>query len=605
MAYISSRFRRAYGAMQTYSKRLWVERWGAGDRIMDNADVAAILYEIADLLDLQGIAFKPIAYRKAASSIEQLEEPISKVVEEGRLKEVKGVGESIAKKVEEIVRTGKLAYLEKLRKEVPPELTELVKVPDVGPKTAMVLYKEFGIKNLEQLKKALTEHRLHGTKGFGEKTEERILQGIRTLEATGGRMLLGEAFPAAASVVDYLRSEGLDLVSIAGSLRRGKETIGDIDILVGSDRPDQAMKAFIADPEVEEVILKGPSKSSVRLKTGLQVDMRVVEVKSWGAALQYFTGSKEHNVALRSIGIKMGYKLNEYGVFDRKSGKMVAGATEEEVYKLFGMKLMPPEMRENTGELEAAKDGKLPELVELGDIKGDLHVHTNWSDGSSTLKEIIPAAMAKGYQYIGVSDHSQGLKIANGLSQDRMREQMELLRKTEKELGGKLRIFSGSEVDIKPDGSLDYPKSLLDEMDVVIASVHSRFRMSRSEMTERMVTAIDSGLVDIIGHPTGRVIGQREPYEVDLERVFEEAKKQGVLMEVNSFPERLDLRDAHCRLAKQAGVKIAIDTDSHHVSHLDNMRFGVITARRGWLERRDVLNTQSSKDVEGKLHGRR
>ncbi len=572
---------------------------------MDNADVAAILYEIADLLDLQGVAFKPIAYRKAASSIEQLEEPIHKVVEEGRLLEVKGIGESIAKKVEEIVKTGKLDYLERLRLEVPPELTELVRVPEVGPKTAMLLYKKLGIKNLDQLKKALMEHKLHTLKGFGEKTEERILQGIRTLEATKGRMLLGEAYPAAAAVVDYMKSEGLKLVSIAGSLRRGKETIGDIDILVGDDDAAEATKIFVSNPDVDEVIMKGPSKSSVRLSSGLQVDMRVVEVKSWGAALQYFTGSKEHNVALRSIGIKMGFKLNEYGVADRKSGRMIAGATEEEVYKLFGMKVMPPEMRENTGELDLAKVGKLPDLVELDDVKGDLHVHTNWSDGSSTLKEIIPACLAKGYEYLGVSDHSQGLRIANGLTPERMRQQIQLLRKTEKELDGKLRLFTGSEVDIKPDGTLDYPKSLIDELDVIIASVHSRFRMSKAEMTERIVTAIHSGSVDILGHPTGRVIGQRDSYEVDLEEVFDEAKKQGVFMEVNSFPERLDLRDIHCRQAKEVGIRVAIDTDSHHVTHLDNMRFGVITARRGWLEKKDVLNSMSAKDVAATLHGSR
>ena len=567
--------------------------------------MAAIFYEIADLLELQGVAFKPIAYRKAASSIEQLENPITKVAEEGRLQEIPGVGESIVKKIDEILKTGKLKYLETLRGEVPSGLKELVAVPEVGPKTAMILYKQLGVTNIEQLKEALAGHKLKALKGFGEKTEDRIIQGIRTLESKGGRMLLGEAYPVANAYVDYLNTSGLKLVSVAGSLRRGKETIGDIDILVGHDTPSAAMKIFTTYPEVEVVVMKGPTKSTVRLKTGLQVDVRVVATKSWGAALQYFTGSKEHNVAIRSMGVKMGYKLSEYGVFERDSGKMVAGATEEDVYKVFGMPVMPPEIRENAGELEAALEDKLPRLVELNQIRGDLHVHTNWSDGSSTIKEVASAAVSRGYEYICISDHSQSLRIANGLSLERIRMQLDAVRKTEEKVGGKLRLFTGSEVDIKADGTLDYPKSILSELDVVIGSVHSRFRMTREEMTERIIRAIESGMMDILGHPTGRVIGQRDPYEFDFEKVFSSAKAAGVAMELNSFPERLDLRDIHCRMAKNAGVKIAIDTDSHNVSHMGNMMFGVITARRGWLGEKDVLNTMKAKDLASRLHGAR
>ncbi len=571
---------------------------------MENVDVARIFYEVADLLELQGVAFKPIAYRKAASSIEQLDEPIQKLADEGKLREIPGVGESIVKKIQEILATGKLDYLEKLRKEVPSGLKEIVAVPDVGPKTAMILYKEMGISSIDQLKAAAEGHRLHHLKGFGEKTEERILQGIKTLESKRGRMLLGEAYPVASAYVDYLRTSGkIRLVSVAGSLRRGKETIGDIDILVGYDDPGAAAKIIKDYPEVSSVIMSGPTKTSVLLRSGLQVDVRVLAIKSWGAALQYFTGSKEHNVALRSIGVKMGLKLSEYGLFDRDSGKEIAAATEEDIYKVFGMKVMPPEIRENQGELDAAKNGTLPHLVELEDIKGDLHVHTNWSDGSSTIKEVVSTAVKMGYDYLCISDHSQGLRIANGMPPEKIKKQLEAVRKAEGEAGGRIRLFTGSEVDIKVDGTLDYPKSVLKDLDLVIGSVHSRFRMTKKEMTDRIVKAMESGSMDILGHPTGRVIGQREPYELDFDRVFDVAKKTGVVMELNSFPDRLDLRDIHCRMAKEAGVKVVVDTDSHNVGHLENMRFGVITARRGWLEPGDVLNTNGAKEIAAHLHG--
>jgi len=572
---------------------------------MDNQEVAAFLYEVADLLELQGVAFKPVAYRKAAGKIEQLDEPIGKMAEEGRLEDIPGVGESLAKKIDEILKTGKLAYLDRLRTEVPESLKELVSIPEVGPKTAMILYKDLGIKNIEELKKALLEHKLHSIKGFGEKTEERILQGIRTIEARAGRMLLGEAYPVGATFVEYLRSKSLGPVSLGGSLRRGKETIGDIDVLVGTDDADKATKAFVSHPDVDEVIMQGPTKSSVRLRTGLQVDLRVLPRKSWGAALQYFTGSKEHNVALRSIAIKMGYKLNEYGVFDRKTDKLIASETEEDVYRAFGLTVMPPEIREDSGELDAAKEGRLPRLVEAEEIRGDLHIHTNWSDGSSTLKEVAAAAISKKYKYICISDHSQSLKIANGLSPDRLMKEIDLVRKTEQGLDGELRILTGSEVDILKDGSLDFPASVLKDLDVVVASVHSNFKMEKEDMTKRMIAAMESGWVDIIGHPTGRIIGQREPYEVDLERVFEAAARLGVCMELNCYPDRLDLRDIHCRAAKEAGVSVAIGTDSHNVRHMDNLKYGVITARRGWLEAGNILNTRPFEELLKSLHGSR
>ncbi len=383
---------------------------------MDNGDVAAVLYEIADLLELQGVAFKPQAYRRAARNIEELDEDISKVVADGRLADIPGVGDAMTKKIHELVTTGRLPYLETLRSELPPGLMELLRIPDVGPKTAMLLFKELGISSVEQLKDAVLNHRLHGVKGFGEKTEERILQGIRTVEAKGGRVLLGEALPVAEAYVAYLKkAQDIDRIGVAGSLRRGKETIGDIDILVGGDRPSEVMDAFVSYPEVHEVLMRGPTKSSVILERGLQVDLRAVEAKSYGAALQYFTGSKEHNVSLRRIAAEKGFKLNEYGLFERDSGKLVAGGTEEEVYGALGLGYIPPELREDQGEIAAATEGTLPTLVTPEDIRGDFHVHTNWSDGSDTIDDMVSAAVRRGYDYLAITDHSQSLRIANGL----------------------------------------------------------------------------------------------------------------------------------------------------------------------------------------------
>lgn len=573
---------------------------------MDKYQVAAVLYEIADLLDLQGVAFKPVAYRRAARNIEVLEDDFEKIVAEGRLKDIPGVGNAMTKKIEELVTTGELGYLKQLRSEIPAGLVDLLRVPDVGPKTAMILYKELGISSIDQLKDAVLNHRLHGIKGFGEKTEEKILQGIKTLESKGGRTLLGDALPIARAYVEYLKGkQALDRISIAGSLRRGKETVGDIDILVGDDEPARIMEAFVSYPEVEEVLMKGPTKSSVRLRGGLQVDIRAVNTSSYGAALQYFTGSKEHNVAMRGIGVDMGLKLNEYGLFMRDSGKMVAGATEEEVYKVLGFPYIEPELREMTGEIEAARAGKLPKLVEQDDVRGDLHLHTNWSDGRDAISDVVAAAISRGYEFVAVTDHSQSLKITNGLTPERLTKQIGAVRMAEGEAGGKISILAGSEVDIKPDGSLDYPVSLLKDLDIVIGSVHSRFKMDKKDMTERIIKAIGSGMIDILGHPSGRIIGQRKPYEFDLEAVLDSARDSKVSMEINSFPDRLDLSDRDCKLAKQSGVKVAVGTDSHSIEHMWYIELGVITARRGWLEKGDVINTLSRRDLTKWLGERR
>ncbi len=572
---------------------------------MRNDEVAALLYEIADLLDLQGVAFKPQAYRRAARNIEEMDDDIDKLSSEGKLGDIPGVGDAMVKKIGEFLEKGKLQYLEDLRSEVPPGLVEIIRIPDVGPKTAQILYKELGIKSVDELKRAVLDHRLHGLKGFGEKTEERILQGIRTLETTGGRLLLGEALPVAEAYVAHMRSSlSIDTVSIAGSLRRGKETIGDIDILVGHDAPEKAMDAFTTYDQVDQVIMRGPTKSSARLQSGLQVDLRVVQAGSWGAALQYFTGSKEHNVTVRGMAIERGFKLNEYGLFERESGKLVAGETEESVYRALGLPLIPPELREDQGEIDAALNGKLPDLVEIGDIKGDLHVHTRWSDGSDDIEEIAASAAWRGYGYVAITDHSQSLRIANGLSREDLLKQVDAVRKAQETVQGDLRLLAGSEVDIKADGSLDFPQEVLRELDIVIGSVHSRFKTPKKEMTERVVKAIQSG-IDILGHPTGRLIGQRAAYEVDIDAVLDAAKSSGVCLEVNCFPDRLDLSDAHCHMAKERGVRVALGTDSHSIEHMGNMRLGVLNARRGWLEPKDVLNTMDADALEGWLRSRR
>ena len=573
---------------------------------MKNADVARAFYEIADILEVQGVAFKPQAYRRAASAIEQLEVDVEQAVAEGRHKEIPGVGEAIAKKMEELVRTGKLAYLDRLREEVPRGIIEMLSVPDIGPKTAMQLHAELGISSVQELKEAATAHRLRNLKGFGERAEERILEGIRVLESRGSRMLLGDALPIAEAYVEHLRNRlSIDTVSACGSLRRGKETIGDIDILVGCDTSEAVTKELLMYPAVDKVLLSGATKSSVQIKDGIQVDLRVVEPGSYGAALQYFTGSKEHNVQVRRIAVDMGYKVNEYGVFERASEGRVAGETEEEVYETLGLTFIPPELREDSGEIAAARARELPELVRPADVKGDLHVHSDWSDGSDSIASIAADAAKRRYSYVAITDHSESLSIANGLSVERLRRQVDEIRRVQKDYEGSVRVLAGAEVDIKADGSLDLPPSMLEDLDLVVASVHSRMKMGGDEMTERIVTAINTGWVDVLGHPTCRIIGRRDPIRMDLSKVLEAACEAKVAMEINSFPDRLDLRDAHCRMAKESGVPLAIGTDAHSIRHLDYLRLGIITARRGWLGKEDVLNTRSSNGLIRWIDGRR
>ncbi len=568
----------------------------------NNARVASILEEVADLLELKEDTFFQVrAYRRVAKEISSLTEDIKDLYVRGHLDQVPGVGKAIHDKIVEIIRTGELQYLNDLRNEFPAGLLQVMQVPEVGPKTAGRLYKELKVTNLQDLKAAAEQHRIRMLKGFGERTEENILKGIRYLESRQGRMLLGYAYPRGKALEEHMREQGFELVSLGGSLRRMRETIGDIDILVGSSEPSRAMDAFVSYPQAAEVMLRGETKTSIRLQDGVQVDMRVVDPSSYGAALQYFTGSKEHNVRMRSLANDLGFKVNEYGVYRTSDGARVAGETEEGVYEVLGMQWMPPEMREDRGEVDLARKGAVPRVVTLSDICGDLHTHSEASDGVDTVEAMAKAAEARGYEYLAITDHSHSLTIGNGLSAERLLESMEHVRKVN-EAHPDLHLLVGTEVEIDDKGGLDYPPKLLEDLDIVVAAVHSRFKMTPAEMTDRLVTAVSNENVNILAHPTGRIIGEREGYSFDMEKVMQAAKDNGVALEVNSFPERLDLNDVHCAMARERGVMISIDTDAHNVRQLDYMLYGVATAKRGWVPPELVLNALPWQELRKRLN---
>jgi len=557
---------------------------------MKNRQVARILYEVADLLELKGVQFKPRAYRRAAQAVESCPTPIEELVEEGRLSELPGVGKSIAEKIQEIVKTGKLKYHQELKAELPVDLYALTQVEGVGPKTAKLLYDHLGVRTLEDLERAAREGLIRKIKGLGEKTEEKILRGLAEARRAEKRELLGYALPLARDLCRRLSATGLfKRLQPAGSLRRGKETVGDLDILAVSDRPEEAARAFVSLPEVEEVLAQGPKKSSVRLAGGLQVDLRIVPEESFGAALQYFTGSKAHNIRLRERAVARGWKLNEYGLFDRE-GRRLAGEAEEDIYRALGLSYIPPELREDQGEIQAAERGELPELVRQDQILGDLHVHTDWSDGKATLEEMARQAQARGLSYIAVTDHFRFSQAIKGLSEDDLLRQVEEIARLNEKLED-FHILAGVEANIGRDGSLDVPERLLKRVDLVIASVHSHFRLSKKEMTQRLVRAVENEYVDVLGHPTGRLIGERPPYEADWEEVFHRAAKAGTFLEVNANPQRLDLSADHIREAIAVGAKLLIGTDAHAPEHLDFLELGVITCRRGWAGAEEVLNS--------------
>jgi DNA polymerase (family 10) len=557
---------------------------------MKNRLVAKILYEVADLLELEGVEFKPRAYRRAAQAVESCPIPIEDLVAQGRLRELPGVGESIAQKIEEIVQTGKLALHEELKAKLPVDLYALTQVEGVGPKTAKLLYEALGVRTLEDLERVAREGKIREIKGLGPKTEEKILRGLQEARGAEKRELLGYALPLARNLRQKLLSTGLfQRIELAGSLRRGKETVGDLDILGISTRPEEAARAFCTLPEVEEILAQGPKKSSVKLSGGLQADLRIVPEESFGAAWQYFTGSKAHNIRLRERAVARGWKLNEYGLFD-ENDQMLAGRTEEEIYKALGLPFIPPELREDQGEIQAAEAGALPTLLEFSEILGDLHVHTDWSDGKMSLLEAVEAGRARGLRYMAITDHMRFAQAIPGLSADDLRRQIEEIHRLNESLKD-LRLLCGVEANIGKDGTVDVPRELLSELDLVIASVHTHFRLSKKEMTARLLRAVEDEGVDVLGHPTGRLIGERPAYEVDWDEVFRRAAKAGTLLEVNANPQRLDLPADLIRRALEYGVRFIVGTDAHAPEHLDFLEYGVLTLRRGWAQSKDVLNT--------------
>jgi DNA polymerase (family 10) len=560
-----------------------------------NAEIARLFTEMAQLLEIKGeTVFRVRAYERAAQNVESLSEDVAAVAARGELAKVPGIGKALAAHVAEYLASGRIGDLDSIRKEVPPGLVVLLDVRGLGPKTAKLLYDRLGIDSVDKLERAATSGEILGVPGIREKTRENILKALKTHRAGQVRLPLGRALALVGEIVTALRAtRAVDAIEVAGSARRRRETVGDLDILVTSRDPQRVLRTFTSLPGVSATLAQGDTKAMIiygadETAPSIQVDLRVVEPAAYGAALQYFTGSKDHNVRLRELAQRKGFKISEYGVFNEATGVRVAGATEAEVYETVGLPCIPPELRENTGEIEAALAGTLPELVDLGHIRGDLHAHTDWSDGRLSLERLVAEAEARGYEYVIVSDHSRSSTVAGGLGPDELREQLRAIRALQE--NHTVRILAGTECDILADGRMDFPDDLLAELDVVVAAVHSRFKQPRGEMTARIVRALSNPHVTVLAHPTGRLIGERDGYDVDLEQVFAAAKANGKAVEINGSPHRLDLRDTHARRAAELGVSIAISTDTHDLSHLDNLALGVGTARRAWISPRLVVN---------------
>ncbi len=568
---------------------------------MRNKEVAEKFYELAKMAELAGEnPFKVRAYVEAARRIENLTVPIEELAAQDKLTQIKGIGASIAEKIKQYLNTGKIEKLEELKKKIPETLFEIEKIPGMGAKRAKILYEKLGIKTVEDLKHAAEKGLIRTLPGFGEKTEKKILEGLNSMkDKTVDRILLGIALPLAEGIVEKLKENSpVDKILICGSIRRMKETIGDIDILVTSKNPGKVMDAFVNLPEVKEILIKGETKTSILTFENLQVDLRVVEPGSFGAAIQYFTGSRQHNIHLRELAIKKGLKINEYGVFDLNTNKKIAGETEESVYEALGLQWIPPEMREDRGEIELAERHEIPKLVELSDIKGDLHMHTVYSDGTNTIEEMANEAIKMGYQYIVISDHAKALGIANGLSIERYKEQKKKIEELNKKLKP-FKIFLGAELNILSYGSLDFPDEELKIFDICLAGIHTAMNQSGDKITERIKKAISNEYVRIIVHPTGRILNGRQDHDIDTDTLFEEAKKYGKVFEINSSPERLDLNDLNAKKAKEEyGLKLSVDTDAHSVDSLHNIRYGVGVARRAWLTKEDIINTMTLEEFE-------
>ncbi len=585
-----------------------------------NKDIAVLLYRIADYLELKGeIIFKIRAYRNAASTLEGLTSDIREIMNKGELENLKGIGKAIAKKIEEYIETGHIRYLDDLEDQIHPDLIRMLDIPSLGPKKVMQLHKKLGIWTLDDLKETALNDRIKELDGFGEVSQNNIIKGLETYYQAGGRMLLGEAYGKAMQYIDHLKnncSDQIRNISIAGSLRRMCETIGDIDILVApsnggkstdydqdfedGDREneivDSIMEVFTSYTLVKDVIARGKTKSSVRFHDGTQVDLRVIDSGCWGAALQYFTGSQQHNIAVRKIAISIGLKINEYGVYDRKSKEKKAGNDEIGVYEALGLSFPYPETREDRGEIELAQSGQLPELISIQDIKGDLHIHSTESDGHMSWREVVDNAKGRNYEYIGIADHSPNLKMINAPDEIKVMENIERLRELDHDEYG-IKIFAGSEVDILKDGSLDYPDHVLEELDYVVGSVHSGFKMSSNEMTKRLTDAMSTGHINILGHPTCRKIGQREPCAMDMNTVMDSAMNNNIALEINSIPVRLDLNMDHVIQAMNKGNLLSINSDGHSPHHLEGIRFGIGTARKGRATPDQVINAWTKERI--------
>ena len=570
---------------------------------MDNKTIANIFYETADLMEIRGDdPFRIRSYRRAAESLEALPQQVSDLVSDPKkLLAIPGIGKGMCANLQELFTQGKLGLHAELLEKYRPSMLELLKIQGLGPKTIALLWDAYQICDLESVEKLAREGKLRELPRMGEKAEQKILKGIENYRRISGRFQLDSADAIAGKIIEHLASTpGVEKVTPAGSLRRGRDTVGDLDILVTGkactdDKKREALSAkVLAFPGIQEVLAKGENKISFKMRTGMQVDVRLLPPDSFGAAMQYFTGSKSHNVALRQRALKMGYTLNEYGLNTLEGDKRVAGKTEEEIYKKLGMDYVPPELRENCGEIEAAAAHQLPKLVQQEEIRGDVHMHTVETDGRNTIEEMAEAARDRGYQYMAITDHSKNLAFANGLDDKRALEHIGRIRAADKKMDG-IRIFAGIEVDILADGALDLSDEVLEQMDLVIASVHSHFQQDARQMTARLLRVMENKNVSIIGHPTGRILLRRDAYAYDMDAVLKAAAKNHVAMEHNAYPDRLDLCDAHLRMARERGVKVVINTDSHHTSHMEKIRYGVLQARRAWLTAADVLNTLPEK----------
>ncbi len=570
---------------------------------MRNLEIVKILDNIANILELQEIEFKPRAYRNAARGVAGLTEDIANLHQRKELESIPGVGKHIAAKIVEFLDTGKIKYYTQLKKKIKVDIEALNKIPTLGPKKIKFLYEKLKIKNIKDLEKAIKRNKLQKLKGFGEETEKNLLHGIKIVKSRPKRFLYAHVQSIVEEIVDYFNKFNfVKRIEIAGSFRRGKETIGDLDFLVTSNKPTEVVKLFTHLPDIKQVIAKGKTRSSIRLRNGLQIDLRVVKEKEFGSALMYFIGSKQHSIELRKLALSKGYTLSEYGLFKlqkkngKKGKKWVAGRTEKNIYNKLRLQYIPPELRENTGEIKAAQENKLPKLITNKNVKGIFHNHTNWSDGSDTMLKMAQRAEKLGMKFISFNDHYGDVTIANPLNEKRLTAYLKEIEKVKKKV--KIKVFSGVEIDILKDGKLPLSKEKLKKIDIVIAAVHLATKMSEEKMTKRICYALENYPVNILAHPTDRLLNSREPITVDLEEVFAVAKKNNVFLEINSSPSRLDLNGENIKAAKKVGCKFAIGTDAHDLQHIESYSLGVIQARRGWLEKKDVLNCWTLDKIE-------